>query len=253
LEEVVDSSEKFDYRNLSSGYFGGLMRRRGFTLIELLMVIAIIAIIASLLFPALARAKGTSKRSICLSNLRQIGIGFSMYTADDTDRFPDRRDLKWELGFMPWTTWPPSDPRSGWAAAALKKYVSDPAVWSCPALVASDLKNAPQCSQVISLETNSPVARYWLWRFDHVEQDVPLDNFWGKTEEQSVADLRTANNPQVGMPAGACDVELAVDPYFPKTIASIPDQYRGRAVHPNGRNRLFLDGHAGFLRDARTR
>jgi prepilin-type processing-associated H-X9-DG protein len=154
---------------------------------------------------------------------------------------------------MPWTTWPPSDPRSGWAAAALKKYIVDPSIWQCPALVASNLKNAPQCAQPISAETNSPVARYWLWRFDRVEQVVPLDNFWGKTEEQAVADLRIANNPQAGVPNGAAEVELAVDPYFPKTISSIPDEYRGRAVHPNGRNRLFLDGHATFLRDARTR
>ena len=229
------------------------MRRRGFTLIELLVVIAIIAIVASLLLPALARAKGSGKRSVCLSNLRQIGVGFSMYNADAADRFPDRRDLKLELGFMPWTTWPPSDPRSGWAAAALKRYVPDPGVWSCPALIASTLREAPQCSQTISLETNAPAARYWLWRFDHAEQDIPIDNFWGKTEEESVADLRIANNPQAGIPKGACDVELAVDPYFPSTIASIPDAYRGRAVHPNGRNRLFLDGHATFFRDTRTR
>jgi prepilin-type N-terminal cleavage/methylation domain-containing protein/prepilin-type processing-associated H-X9-DG protein len=229
------------------------MRRRGFTLIELLVVIAIIAIVASLLLPALARAKGSGKRSVCLSNLRQIGVGFSMYNADHGDRFPDRRDLKLELGFMPWTTWPPSDPRSGWAAATLKKYVPDPGVWSCPALIASTLRDAPQCSQAISLETNAPVARYWLWRFDHAEQDIPIDNFWGKTEEESVADLRIANNPQAGIPNGTCDVELAVDPYFPRTIASISDAYRGRAVHPNGRNRLFLDGHATFFRDSRTR
>lgn len=229
------------------------VNRRAFTLVELLVVVAIIAIIASLLFPALARAKGSSKRSACLSNLRQIGLGFSMYQPDHGDRFPDRRDLKLELGFMPWTTWPPSDPRSGWAAATLKSYISDPNVWSCPALVGSPLATAPQCSQIISKQTNSAVARYWLWRFDHIDPEIPLDNFWGKTEEQAVNDLRNAANPQVGIPSGACEVELAVDPYFPKTIASIPDAYRGRAVHPNGRNRLFLDGHATFLRDARTR
>jgi prepilin-type processing-associated H-X9-DG protein len=120
-------------------------------------------------------------------------------------------------------------------------------------LLASALKDAPQCSQPVSTETNAPLARYWLWRFDHIEQDVPLDNFWGKTEEECVQDLRKANNAQAGNPNGAVDVEMAVDPYFPSTIPSIPDPYKGRAVHPNGRNRLFLDGHVAFLRDARTR
>ena len=60
----------------------------GFTLIELLVVVAIIAILASLLLPSLARAKHTSKASNCTSNLRQIGLGISLYTSDQDGRFP---------------------------------------------------------------------------------------------------------------------------------------------------------------------
>jgi prepilin-type processing-associated H-X9-DG protein len=221
--------------------------------VELLVMIVITAILAGLLLPALGRAKGSSKRSMCLSNLRQVGLGFAMYSGEHADRLPDRRDLKLELGFMTWTTWPPSDPRSGWAASTLKAYVPDPTVWRCPSLQSSPLANAPQCNQAISMATNAPIAQYWLWRFDHIDADIPLDNFWGKTEEQSVSDLKLANNPQAGIPSGAVDVELAVDPYFPQTIAALPGDLRGRAVHPNGRNRLFLDGHVSFLRDARTR
>src|ERR1700733_6568706 len=95
--------------------------RLGFTLIELLVVISIISILAALLLPALARAKQKGQQAACLSNLKQISLAFAVYISDSGGRFPDRRDLKASLpgGYHPWTTWPPSDPRGGWAAIAL--------------------------------------------------------------------------------------------------------------------------------------
>jgi prepilin-type N-terminal cleavage/methylation domain-containing protein len=63
-------------------------RRAAFTLVEMLVVIAIIAILASLLLPALARGQQKGKLTQCLNNLRQIGMGIAMYVHDNRDTFP---------------------------------------------------------------------------------------------------------------------------------------------------------------------
>ncbi|MFP4250920.1 MAG: DUF1559 domain-containing protein [Armatimonadota bacterium] len=62
--------------------------RRGFTLIELLVVIAIIAILAAILFPVFARAREKARQTSCLSNLKQLGLGFMMYAQDYDEILP---------------------------------------------------------------------------------------------------------------------------------------------------------------------
>jgi prepilin-type N-terminal cleavage/methylation domain-containing protein/prepilin-type processing-associated H-X9-DG protein len=66
-------------------------KQSGFTLIELLVVIAIIAILASILFPVFGRARENARRSSCMSNLKQIGLGMLQYTQDFDERFPAPR------------------------------------------------------------------------------------------------------------------------------------------------------------------
>lgn len=62
--------------------------KRGFTLIELLVVIAIIGILASLLLPALNRAKATARRTGCVSNLKQVNLAIRFYADDASDGLP---------------------------------------------------------------------------------------------------------------------------------------------------------------------
>ncbi len=69
-----------------------MKRNSGFTLIELLVVIAIIGILAALLFPVFARAKAAANDSVTISNLKQLGAAFGLYTSDNDDRLPGVTD-----------------------------------------------------------------------------------------------------------------------------------------------------------------
>jgi prepilin-type N-terminal cleavage/methylation domain-containing protein/prepilin-type processing-associated H-X9-DG protein len=62
----------------------------GFTLIELLVVIGIISILASMLLPALGRAKGSAQRIACLNNEKQLALALHMYADDNSGFFPPR-------------------------------------------------------------------------------------------------------------------------------------------------------------------
>ena len=59
-----------------------------FTLIELLVVIAIIAILAAILFPVFAQARAKARQTACLSNMKQMGSGLTMYTQDYDETLP---------------------------------------------------------------------------------------------------------------------------------------------------------------------
>ena len=68
-------------------------QKRGFTLIELLVVIAIIAILAAILFPVFAQARAKARQSACLSNMKQLGTGLTMYAQDWDETLPEKDQL----------------------------------------------------------------------------------------------------------------------------------------------------------------
>ena len=91
-----------------------------FTLIELLVVIAIIAILAAILFPVFARARENARRTSCLSNMKQAGLGFAQYTQDYDERYPIEQ-VNLNNGPSP----------MGWADA-IQPYLKSTQIFQCP-------------------------------------------------------------------------------------------------------------------------
>jgi prepilin-type N-terminal cleavage/methylation domain-containing protein/prepilin-type processing-associated H-X9-DG protein len=74
---------------------------KAFTLIELLVVIAIIALLMSILMPALSKAKEQANAAVCMSNMHQLGLSWSMYVDDNDGRFTEELG-DWTLGLWPY-------------------------------------------------------------------------------------------------------------------------------------------------------
>ncbi len=104
-------------------------RHVGFTLIELLVVIAIIAILASILFPVFARARAQARKTVCLSNMKQIGLGIMMYSQDYDELYVP---AQWH-----------AEANTGWGCATtffgygrvgglIQPYVKNKGIFECP-------------------------------------------------------------------------------------------------------------------------
>jgi type II secretory pathway pseudopilin PulG len=118
-------------------------------LIELLLVIAIIAILAALLLPALAKGKEKAVAMRCVNNTRQIGLAFILYAGDNNEHLPNLYTKAWlGTGVEPGGDW--------WFQTLSKdKYVTANSisnnVWRCPAVKDNDKRvcisgRVPRCA-----------------------------------------------------------------------------------------------------------
>jgi prepilin-type N-terminal cleavage/methylation domain-containing protein len=106
--------------------------RAGFTLIELLLVVAIISILAALLLPSLATAQAKGKQAACSNHLKQLALGFHMYTADNDGRLVENSPAS------PWVSGNMKIPAESTNQALIRQgklfpYANQPDLYRCPA------------------------------------------------------------------------------------------------------------------------
>jgi prepilin-type N-terminal cleavage/methylation domain-containing protein len=97
----------------------------GFTLIELLTVIAIISLLAAILFPVFARARENARRVSCLSNMKQLGLGMMQYAQDYDERYYGGTRVTSPSALVPFLA------GVGWAGP-IYPYVKNNQIYKCP-------------------------------------------------------------------------------------------------------------------------
>jgi prepilin-type N-terminal cleavage/methylation domain-containing protein/prepilin-type processing-associated H-X9-DG protein len=224
------------------------LRKLAFTLIELLVVIAIIAILAAILFPVFSQAKEAAKKSSCLSNNKQIGLGVLIYLNDSDDMTPSGYELA-------------SNPQSPPTAVAdiyqlVQPYIKNIQIFYCP----DRNDSLPGCSfptfdGLIGAPTTPqrclgygynwgfiPMAGAALFQPETVQGSYLVDSGVSATSADSPADLAmwsdTTNAARYKMSAidGILDISV---------LGSGSSVQRNSSLrHGSQFQTVFLDGHA---------
>jgi prepilin-type N-terminal cleavage/methylation domain-containing protein/prepilin-type processing-associated H-X9-DG protein len=249
-------------------------KTKGFTLIELLVVMAIIALLAAILFPVFARAREAARKITCLSNIKQLGAALLMYADNWDEKFPN--GVKWE-----------SDGTEYSYCVPLLDYVQEKSLFHCPSDPGGDnafsYKTAAQCSfspdyinalgesivfnQSASIPLGAGSFACWygasLANIPSPSETITL--FCGPS---SPAWLQIRIGPPVSSPEldafsllpwsgqglGGCWMSFLCysgGPFeFPDV--SLTDLPKNLSVHNGGTNYVFADGHAKWHRIEQT-
>lgn len=221
--------------------------RRGFTLIELLVVIAIIAILAAILFPVFARARENARRTTCISNMKQIGLGLMQYTQDHDEMYVFQSTNGCYVGIpnIPCTSFAtPTGGAMGTGrsfADSLHPYIKNEQVWRCSSS-ASNGNTAPpnRIPNRVSYHYNGCLNGKSMAIFDEVALTAAFRDPGGGTSWE-LGYLRPAINP-----VGSDCNSASFDPAAPGNER--PSVSGALGPHFEGYTVAFADGHVKFLK-----
>jgi prepilin-type N-terminal cleavage/methylation domain-containing protein/prepilin-type processing-associated H-X9-DG protein len=217
-----------------------------FTLIELLVVIAIIAILAAILFPVFAAAKESAKKTVCLSNEKQIGLALQMYVGDfdDTLIYTD-----WFCGYGVGNgnvQWPiPPD--------LIYPYSKNAGIWTCPDFQAGywafnqpTLAQYPMCNSTQISSTSDYHMGYGVNGLLMLGYIQPEPYTYSALANVASTGIFGESNGIDGSFVGWC-ANLGGG-YHVYWTNSDPTQYwyYGWARHNNGSNFVYADSHAKY-------
>jgi prepilin-type N-terminal cleavage/methylation domain-containing protein/prepilin-type processing-associated H-X9-DG protein len=245
-------------------------KRAGFTLIELLVVIAIIAILAAILFPVFAQAREKARQTTCLSNQKQLGLGFMQYTQDFDETLPDpsigqatAQGGPWDRLITPYTSIRVTGGGTGQNEAAA---ISRASLFYCP----SDFISRT------ATNSNGTTENYTPRSYQTVRARVCNGNDTQRGAGQRIPGGMPLAN--IGQPAGTLLLvespnsgNTAQNEFSPAAdrpsngvsgcgaqdsgpVTSPPTRYVGvgKTSHSGGWNYLFCDGHAKWHRPEQT-
>ena len=258
---------------------------QAFTLIELLVVIAIIAILASILFPVFQSVRENARRTACLSNEKQIGLGVQQYMNDNDQGFPIAQYA------YPTATVPGGHPLVTWPNE-IQPYLKNWKIFRCPDEAADpfNMWSAAKLSAASSDDNNINGAGWWEWGGSYgmnTNYLNPINNCDGKNygapysmfgkpitenqvDEPSNTVFATDVKPEIAPGGGAYPYMYFVESpgvYFAPIACStygawgngeFPDtpNYSTEPVsgtggvsvrHRGGTNVIFCDGHAKWM------